>query len=154
MAVPSKVLVPLPNSSMRHRLFDVACVNANFISSHSTRKVDLDFSRSSYEPIREKILSNRGNLAYFAVTKHPIWPRITFIAIWRIKVDFPPIFGPLNKILLLFWSNSMSFLTKSLFELDFKVRCQLSINSSLASFVSFYSGIINLYSWSLISKNL
>ncbi len=57
-------------------------------------KVDLPDDKSSAEPMRVKIRSIGPSRADCAGTKLPQYANRLISAVWRMKVDLPPIFGP------------------------------------------------------------
>ena len=66
------------------------------VSCISTMNVDCPRRIWSVAPTRVKIRSTRPTLASRAGTKLPIWARITMSAVWRRKVDLPPMLGPVR----------------------------------------------------------
>ena len=66
--IPSKVAVPLPNSSKRIKLLGVAFLIALAASVISTINVDSPLTRSSLAPILVNILSKIGRVAFLAGT--------------------------------------------------------------------------------------
>ena len=66
------------------------------VSTISTMKVDCPTARSSCRPTRVNILSTSPIVAESAGTKLPVWAISVMIATWRIKVDFPAMFGPVR----------------------------------------------------------
>ena len=61
MAQPSKVVVPLPNSSIKTKLCLVAHFKIILVSASSTKKVDSFSKMLSEAPIRVKILKEKLN---------------------------------------------------------------------------------------------
>ena len=66
------------------------------VSCISTMKVDWPRRIWSLAPTRVKMRSTRPSLASRAGTKLPIWAISTTSAVWRRKVDLPPMFGPVR----------------------------------------------------------
>ena len=94
MEIPSNVDVPLPISSRMTRLFLVAFLSISATSFISTMNVDCPEVRSSDAPTRVNILSTTPIFAYSAGTKQPICAISTIIAVCRMNVDLPDMFGP------------------------------------------------------------
>ena len=93
-AKPSKVLVPRPISSINTKLLDVALCKIVAVSIISTIKVECPADKSSFAPMRVKIRSNWPMVADCAGIKEPMWANKIIKAFCRIKVDLPPILGP------------------------------------------------------------
>ncbi len=83
MDSPSKVAVPRPTSSRRTREEEVAVLRMEATSDISTRKVDWPRASESEAPMRVKMRSVSGSLAWAAGTKDPIWAMMTMSAAWR-----------------------------------------------------------------------
>ena len=98
MLNPSKVLVPLPISSIMSRLLEVALFKMFAISLISTMNVLWPVERLSDAPTRVKILSVMQILAAFAGTNDPKCAISVISATWRIYVLFPAMFGPVRMI--------------------------------------------------------
>ena len=72
----------------------VASSQIAFVSSSSTKNVDLFSRMRSLAPSRVKTRSTTVNLQDSAATKHPIYAIIAARQVWRRSVDFPPMLGP------------------------------------------------------------
>ena len=100
MATPSNVEVPLPNSSKITSECFVANLAILAVSSISMKKVLLFYKRLSLAPIRVKILSTIESLQLLAGTKHPIYAIIAARQDILRTVDLPPMFEPVNSMIL------------------------------------------------------
>ena len=109
---PSKVLVPRPISSMRTRECSVALCRMLAVSSISTMKVERPPARSSEAPMREKMRSTGPISALSAGTNEPDAAMSTMTAAWRMKVDLPPMFGPVMTSMRVLSSSRVSLGTK------------------------------------------
>uniref|UniRef100_A0A0A9FCA3 MUS1 n=1 Tax=Arundo donax TaxID=35708 RepID=A0A0A9FCA3_ARUDO len=91
---PSYVEVPRPSSSIIIRDLSEAPFKMDAVSSISCIKVDTPRSWQSPAPTRAKIQSLTLTLARSHGTKEPTCAIKTFTPTCLIKVDFPPMFGP------------------------------------------------------------
>ena len=66
------------------------------VSVISTMKVDRPEARSSDEPMRVNMRSIGAMRTAMAGTKLPQCASSTISATWRMKVDFPPMLGPVT----------------------------------------------------------
>ncbi len=96
MESPSKVAVPRPISSSSTRLRPVAWRRMWAVSCISTMNVLCPRRIWSLAPTRVKTRSTRAILASRAGTKLPTWAMTTTSAVWRRKVDLPPMLGPVR----------------------------------------------------------
>lgn len=76
------------------RLWAVACSSIVFVSSISTKKTDLPSRILSLAPNQVKILSIGVKMHSLAGTYAPNYANMAATQTYQIKVDFPPIFGP------------------------------------------------------------
>ena len=76
------------------RLLSVARRSMSAVSIISTMNVLRSRDRSSLAPILENNLSTTLSWAKSAGTKEPTCAKMAIKAVWRRKVDFPAIFGP------------------------------------------------------------
>ena len=90
------MLVPRPTSSSTISDFGPALFRMFAISSISTMNVEADRPMSSAEPIRVNTRSTTPIFASLAGTNEPICARRTIVALCRIQVDFPAMFGPVR----------------------------------------------------------
>ena len=111
---PSKVLVPRPTSSINTKLCAVALCKILAVSVISTIKVERPEARSSDAPMRVKMRSIGPILAALAGTAEPICANKTIKATWRIKVDLPPMLGPVIISIRVAGSKIKSLATKGL----------------------------------------
>jgi len=79
---------------MTTKLFGVAKSSIAFVSSNSTKKVDLFSKIRSDAPILVKIRSTGDIWQEEACTKQPIYAIMTVRHVYLSIVDFPPILGP------------------------------------------------------------
>ena len=86
--------MPRPISSIRTKELGLAALRIAAASVISTINVDRPLARSSLAPIRVKTRSMGPRTQSLAGTKLPMWASITIRAVWRMKVDLPPMFGP------------------------------------------------------------
>ena len=93
-AAPSAPEVPRPTSSIITKLFLLALFKIVAVSSISTIKVERPEARSSEAPILVKMRSISPMIASLAGTNEPMRAMIAIKAVWRIKVDLPPMLGP------------------------------------------------------------
>ena len=93
-ARPSKVEVPRPISSISTRLCAVALLRMAAASVISTMNVEAPRARSSAAPMRVRIRSTGPTRAALAGTKLPQRASSTTSATERMKVDLPPMLGP------------------------------------------------------------
>jgi hypothetical protein len=62
-----------------------------------------------FYPILQKIRSLISVVKLLAGTNAPIYAKITARHVYRNKVDFPPILGPVTSIAITPFSNTVSF---------------------------------------------
>ena len=93
-AMPSQVLVPRPSSSTMTREAALAPLRMAALSSISAMKVDTPRAWLSPAPTRAKMASRTGITARAQGTQLPTWARSTAMPTWRMKVDLPPMLGP------------------------------------------------------------